>query len=425
MRIALAFCVLASLSRGIDANGRTTIPQSEYQARRNVLRSNLKGVFVAFGRSGTFDEQLRAGFFQEPYFYYLTGWTEPDAVAILTKDDEEFFLPSRDDRYERYYGRRTSPSDPDAVERTGFQKILPRSELERELFRLLGGGTKVEFLGPEPQSALLRQLLAFRPQVSLEDVTKLVDAQREVKSPNELAILQESADASVEAHEAAFRAVAPKTYEFQIAAVMQKTWEDRGCERAAYAPIVASGPNAVVLHYSAAKRQVKPGDLIVIDAGGECSYYAADITRTLPAGGRFSARQRELYDIVLGAQRAAIDAVKPGMVIGRKDTNGSLMQMAYNYMDTHGRDLHGDRLGKYVLHGLSHHIGLEVHDPGDIMEPLKPGMVISIEPGFYIREESLGIRIEDMIVVTENGHRVLTEKLPKDAEAIESRMQAQ
>jgi Xaa-Pro aminopeptidase len=424
MRIALALCVFASLFQVLPAEGRTVIPQSEYQARRKVLRGNLKGVFVAFGRSETADEQLRTGFFQEPYFYYLTGWTEPDAVAILTKDEEEVFLPPRDDRYERYYGHRISAADPDAVERTGFQKILARSELERELFRLLGGGKRVEFLRPEPQATLLRQVLALRPQVSVEDVTKLVDAQREVKSPNELAILQESADASVKAHEAAFRAVAPKMYEFQIAAVMQKVWEDRGCERRAYAPIVASGPNAVVLHYSADKRQVEPGDLVVIDAGSECSYYAADITRTLPAVGRFTARQREIYDIVLGAQRAAIDAVKPGMVIGRKDTNGSLMQIAYNYMDTHGRDLHGDRLGKYVLHGLSHHIGLEVHDPGDIMEPLKPGMVISIEPGIYIREESLGIRVEDMIVVTETGHRVLTENLPKDAEAIESRMQA-
>src|SRR5262249_50640605 len=136
----------------------------------------------------------------------------------------------------------------------------------------------------------------------------------------------------------------------------------------------------------------------------------------------FTARQLEIYNVVLEAQLAAIEAVKPGAVIGRKDTKGSLMQIAYDYMNTHGKDLHGEPLGKYVLHGLSHHVGLDVHDPGDIMEPLKPGMVITIEPGIYIREESIGVRIEDMVLVTDSGREVLTAALPKRSVDVERLM---
>ena len=183
--------------------------------------------------------------------------------------------------------------------------------------------------------------------------------------------------------------------------------------------IVASGPNAIVLHYAANRRRLQSGDVVVIDAAAECSYYAADITRTVPVGGHFSARQREIYDVVLGAQQAAIAAVKPGMVIGRKETKGSLMQIAYDYIDSHGKDARGQPLGNYVLHGLSHHIGIDVHDPGDIMAPLKPGMVISIEPGVYIRDENIGVRIEDMVLVTADGHRILTDALPKEAAEVE------
>jgi Xaa-Pro aminopeptidase len=160
------------------------------------------------------------------------------------------------------------------------------------------------------------------------------------------------------------------------------------------------------------------GDLLLIDAGAECGGYAADVTRTVPIGGKFSKRQREIYEVVLGAEKAALAAVKPGAVIGTHAPD-SVYQAAYDYINTHGKDLHGKRLGKYFTHGISHHIGLEVHDASDTTVPLAEGMVISVEPGIYIPEEQIGIRIEDMVVVTKDGARVLTAALPREAAEIE------
>jgi len=154
-----------------------------------------------------------------------------------------------------------------------------------------------------------------------------------------------------------------------------------------------------------------------MDVGAECTGYASDVTRTVPVDGRFTPRQREIYEIVLGAQMAAIAAVKPGVQI--RGEGKSLYQIAYDYINTHGRDLHGEPLGKYFVHGLSHHVGLDVHDESDINAPLKAGMVITIEPGIYILEETIGVRIEDMVLVTENGAKVLSAALPREPQQIE------
>src|SRR5207244_322055 len=138
----------------------------------------------------------------------------------------------------------------------------------------------------------------------------------------------------------------------------------------------------------------------------ECSDYATDVTRTVPAGGKFTPRQRELYEIVLGAQKAAIAAIKPGMRL--QGAGGTLQQIAYDYINTHGQDLHGEPLGKYFTHGIGHYVGLDVHDPGDASAPLKAGTILTIEPGVYLPEENIGIRIEDIVLVTDNGSKVLS-----------------
>ena len=163
---------------------------------------------------------------------------------------------------------------------------------------------------------------------------------------------------------------------------------------------------------------MESGDLVVLDVAGEYAHYAADITRTLPVNGRFTPRQREIYEIVLGAQKAAINAVKPGMSLGRRDSD-SLFQIAYNYINTHGKDSKGQPLGKYFTHGLGHHVGLYVHDPSNLQGRLEPGMVLTIEPGIYLPEENLGVRIEDMVLVTQDGHVLLTERLPREVEEVE------
>jgi Xaa-Pro aminopeptidase len=192
---------------------------------------------------------------------------------------------------------------------------------------------------------------------------------------------------------------------------MEYVHKSGGCEGEAYAPIVGAGFRSTVLHYNDVSGQVGDGDVVVLDVGCQYAGYAADITRTLPAGGKFSPRQREIYEIVLGAQNAALAAIKPGA------TMAELNKIARDYIDAHGKDREGRSLGRYFIHGLGHHVGLHVHDPGG--RALEPGMVFTVEPGIYIPEENLGVRIEDMVVVTETGYRLMTARLPRTAEEVE------
>jgi len=194
-----------------------------------------------------------------------------------------------------------------------------------------------------------------------------------------------------------------------------------GSEAEAYAPIVGAGPNSTALHYDNLGRKIQDGDIVVMDVGAQYSGYAADITRTVPANGKFTPRQREIYDIVLGAQNAALAALKPGADMCRKSKQ-SLYRISYDYINSHGKDLNGKPLGQYYIHGLGHNIGLNVHDPGDSCKPLMPGQVVTMEPGIYIPEENLGVRIEDDILITETGYKFLSQRLPRNPDEIEKIM---
>jgi Xaa-Pro aminopeptidase len=244
-----------------------------------------------------------------------------------------------------------------------------------------------------------------------------------VKAPTEIAFLREAIDLSLDAHDAAMRMTHPGLWEYQVAAKMVDVHAMGGSEAEAYAPIVGAGPNSTALHYDRLDRKIQDGDIIVIDVGAQYSGYASDITRTIPANGKYTPRQREIYEIVLGAQNAAIAALKPGAIVGCRGNKNSLQAIAYEYINTHGKDQHGKPLGQYFIHGLSHSIGLNVHDPGlDTCKPLLSGMVITVEPGIYIPEENLGVRIEDDVLVTETGNEVLSQKLPRDVDTIEKIM---
>jgi Xaa-Pro aminopeptidase len=184
---------------------------------------------------------------------------------------------------------------------------------------------------------------------------------------------------------------------------------------------VGAGPNSTALHYDKLGRKIEDGDIVVIDVGAQYSGYAADITRTVPANGKFAPRQREIYEIVLGAQNAALAALKPGTYMCGKGKQ-SLFKISYDYINSHGKDLKGKPLGQYFIHGLGHNIGLDVHDPGESCRALKPGQVVTVEPGIYIPEENLGVRIEDDVLITESGYELLSSKLPRTADEIEKIM---
>jgi Xaa-Pro aminopeptidase len=388
------------------------ITPQEYQQRRTELRKSLDGVMVLFGAEDPDD--LHTSFFQESNFLYLSGWREPGAIMLLTQQTEILFLPARDLRTELYTGRKLGPDDLEAPKQAGFDRVMPKSALESAFLKVLETAPRVYVIPGDVHSQKLRSLAVFHDEA---DAAQAIARLRMVKSPAEIELIAKATDATVAGHLAGWRKIHPGVWEYEIAADMTNVYFERGCERNAYSPIVGSGPNSVILHYAANHRRLDSGETVVADVGAECSDYATDVTRTVPAGGKFTPRQRELYEVVLGAQKAAIAAIRPGMRL--RGDGPSLHQIAYDYINTHGHDLHDQPLGKYFVHGLGHYVGLDVHDPGDSTAPLKVGTVITIEPGVYIPEENIGIRIEDIVVVTEDGCNVLSSALPREIADIE------
>lgn len=387
------------------------MPLEEFRSRRASLRKALDGVLLLIGRTEGRDEVYRSD--QEPNFYYLTGWIQPGARLLVTPTQEILFLPHHNERVEHYQGKRSSAEDSDVHAVTGFDEVLPIEKFEAELDRALTAHDKMYAPLNQPLAGKLQSLYPFR---DLSDATPLITKLRMKKSPAELAAIQRATDVSLEAQRAAWKRMTPGMFEYQISATLWNTYLENGCEGVAYSPIVGSGPNSTVLHYSVNQRRMDSGEVVVMDAAAQCDGYASDITRTVPVGGKFNARQREIYEIVLGAQNAAIAAAKPG--INLSGPVNSLTKIAKDYMDAHGKDLHGEPLGKYFIHGIGHQVGLQVHD-ASMEGPLEAGMVFTIEPGIYIPEENIGVRIEDVVLMTENGAKLLSEALPREPSQIE------
>lgn len=436
-------CILLVLAASAFALERQ--PNADYRARREALAQKAQdGVILLFARMEDEGGTTRSGFRQDPNFFYLTGWNEPDAALVIAPAvpasaghagrpyTEILFLPAHNVTVERWTGPKLGPENPQARVITGVDRVAVLDSLREELVRIL----------PSPRAKLYADLAgygerstatapldwlnranAFPNYISFEDVKPLLAARRVVKDGGEMELIRKAVDASVAAHLAAMHAMKPGVTEREIAALMIHEFERRGCERPAYAPIVGAGFNSTVLHYDANSARIQAGEVVVLDAAGEYSMYAADITRTLPASGKFSRRQRELYDIVLGAQQAAMDAFQTGKYVLDPTAENSIHKIAYDYINTHGMDKHGQPLGKYFIHGLGHHIGLQVHDSNPNV-PLDKGMVFTIEPGIYVPEENIGIRIEDMVWVDPNGKLVLlTGSLPRTADDVERAMQ--
>ncbi|HXX17572.1 MAG TPA: Xaa-Pro peptidase family protein [Candidatus Eremiobacteraceae bacterium] len=418
-------------------------PNSVYAARRAKLALNIDGPIILLGYSGKEEEAETYVFAQEENFYYLTGHNEEQAGLVIlppeahkSKSDdfaerEIFFLPPKDARKERWNGLRMSPSDPGIEMRAGFSVVKPMPELRATVERLARMYStfytilpyQKELGGYPHEKETVDWLKQVAPEANIKDIRSGIEELRLIKSPTELALLRQAIDLSLDAQFAAMKMMRAGLWEYQIAAKMVEIHAMGGSEAEAYAPIVGAGPNSTVLHYDKLGRKIEDGDIVVMDVGAQYSGYAADITRTVPANGKFTPRQREIYSIVLGAQNAAIDASKPGMDMCRKGDK-SVYKLAYDYINSHGKDLHGKPLGQYFIHGLGHSIGLNVHDPGDLCKPFVPGMVITIEPGIYIPEESIGVRIEDDLLVTDSGHELLSQRLPRDPDEIEKIMAA-
>jgi Xaa-Pro aminopeptidase len=442
---AMVLLALAALPFALPAAAqqrREREPNSVYAARRAKVAAAADAPIILTGLNGREEESQSYIFAQEENFYYLTGHNEEEAGLILLppddskakKDDfqgprEILFLPSKNPGKEKWNGVRMSPSDPGIQARTGFADVRSFSEMRATIEKLAKFYPafytilpyEKELGGYPHEKETVDWLKLAVPQANLKDIRSNITDLRLTKSPTEMVFLRQAIDLSLDAHFAAFKMMRPGLWEYQVAAKMVEVHAMGGSEAEAYAPIVGAGPNSTALHYDKLGRKIEDGDIVVMDVGAQYSGYAADITRTLPANGKFTPRQREIYDIVLGAQKAALAALKPGADMCRKGKQ-SLYKISYDYINSHGKDANGKPLGQYFIHGLGHNIGLNVHDPGDSCKPLVPGQVVTMEPGIYIPDENLGVRIEDDVLITETGYELLSSKLPRTADEIEKIM---
>jgi Xaa-Pro aminopeptidase len=399
----------------------------------------------------------------DSYFYYLSGFTEPDSVLVLvaahgsTAAQAILFCRQKNAEREIWDGFRHGPEGAKAA--FGFDAAFPIEELDTEMGRLLANAPATYYaLGHS--AALDLQMKTWLGGVRRQartgvtapavahDLLAILDEMRLFKDAGEQALMLRAATISGQAHERAMRASRPGMFEYEIEAELLHEFRRNGAQFPAYTPIVATGANACVLHYSANNAQSRDGDLILIDAGCELDSYAADITRTYPVNGRFSAPQKTLYELVLAAQAAALAQARPGAIYtsmhdaavkvlaqGMLDT-GLLDKAKFGNVD----DVVAERAHQqFYMHGTGHWLGLDVHDTGAYRDvhaegkpsrPLQAGMVLTVEPGIYVRPAEgvpeqfwhIGIRIEDDVLVTAGGHSILSEAAPKTVAAIEQTM---
>jgi Xaa-Pro aminopeptidase len=389
-------------------------------------------------------------FRQDSDFFYLTGFEEPDALAVVKPEADAkytLFVRARDPEREIWDGRRAGVEG--AKSDFGADESFPTAEFESKLADFLDGSEVLYYrLGVDQDldNTIVKEIARMRasnrkpihPPQTIVDPATIVHEMRVLKSADEIEIMQQAADIAAEAHCEAMRAAKPGMQEYQIEALIEQIFRRHGAAAPAYTSIVGAGPNATVLHYINNDGELRDGELLLIDAGAEYKGYASDITRTFPINGRYTPAQRDIYDLVLKAQMACVEMVRPGT------THDQLKQRSIEIL-TEGmvelgllegktEDLIKEKkYEKFYMHGLGHMLGIDVHDVGRYYygqesRALEAGVVMTVEPGIYIAPDTkdipekylgIGVRIEDDVLCTNNGPRVLTDKVPKHAEEIE------
>ena len=413
------------------------IPVERLSARRDGL-ARLMGSGIAVLRSSK-ERNIEGDYPQDSDyresndFFYLTGIESKDSWLVVVADSGRasrvtLYLPPRNPQSERWTGPTLGPGA-EATALTGISDVRSADSAESQVRSLLqtrtwsrkGGSLFVDRSQRAGQDSFLTALVFsgerdefMLPAVNLPAVVAQL---RLVKDEDEIRRMRAAIDLTAESLVDAMGAVKPGMTEYQIEALIEDGFRTRGAERLGFPSIIGSGPNSTTLHYDKNRRTIAAGDLVVMDVGGEYGYYSADVTRTVPIDGKYTARQRQIYDLVLATQQLGIDSVRPGMTIGE------LNRISREYMKAHSGTLCGSTTcDTYYIHGLSHWLGMDVHDVGDYTAPFAPGMVLTVEPGIYIPDEQLGVRIEDDVLVTATGHDLLSSKAPRSPDEIEKAM---
>lgn len=434
----LPLVVLAAPLAAQAGSPAGAVPPERLVARRAALLARMgTGIAVLRGTSERSidppdsDYPQDASFRQDNDVFYLTGLEEPDLWLVLIARDSattevRLYLPPRVPQREQWLGARLGPG-PEAAALVGLQpsQVFPADSAERDIEALVAAADSPARQGAlflkadrrTSETPFLQRLVGSG--VRMENLMPHLAALRVVKDDDEIARLRRAVNISAEGHLAAMRVAVPGAWEYELEAAAEGTFRRLGAERVGYPSIVGTGFNSTVLHYDESRAQLQAGDVVVMDMAAEFGYYTADVTRTIPASGRFTSRQRAIYDLVLGAQQAALDSVRPGV------TMTQLTQIARRHMRDHSGNLCGARTcDAFFIHGLGHWIGMDVHDVGSYGRPMVPGMVFTLEPGVYLPEEKLGIRIEDDVLVTPTGYELLSRGVPRAAAEVEAVMAA-
>lgn len=453
--------------------------------RREAIAKTIgeKSILIVFSapvrsKTGDVDYEYR----QQNNLFYLAGIKQTDSTLVImpgNKERKEFlFVSDRDPARETWTGKILSREE--VADISGIKNVYSASRFNEFIDAVLGGqpfdvyryapsreyenffqvlesGEALVYLVLENKPGLSGNLpreFEFANQlrerfvgISIRDTWPTLTRMRQVKSDYELKMLREAMDITGNALLAAYSAIKPGVWEYEIEAIIEQEYKRRNAD-VGFPSIVASGPNATTLHYEESQRQIQNGDLLLMDVGAEYNYYTADITRTIPANGKFSAEQAKIYQIVLDASEASMKVIKPGAKLpevhlaGTKVIKDGLKRLGLI------TDTSGDQYKIWFMHGVSHWLGMDVHDTGERWRPFEPGMVFTVEPGIYIRADALehlpatpenesfkkavlpaferykniGVRIEDDVVVTTNGYEVLSNKAPRTIQEIESTM---
>lgn len=423
---------LAEFMRRMDPNSVAIIPSA-----REATRSN--------------DTQYR--FRQDSDFLYLTGFEEPEAIAVVAPAREQkytLFVRPRDPEREIWDGRRAGVEG--AKSEYGADESLPTVEFDEKLQEILDGAEKLYYrlgVNPDLDDTIIRQISRMRalnrkpihPPQTIIDPATIVHEMRVLKSPEEIELMQRAADIAAQAHVEAMKAARPGMKEYEIEALIEQIFRRLGAAAPAYTSIIGAGANATILHYINNDGELRDGDLLLIDAGAEYRGYASDITRTFPINGRYTKAQREIYDLVLEAQMSCVEMVRPGTTHDQLKSHSIEVLtkgiVRLGLLKGEPEELIKEKkYEQFYMHGLGHMLGIDVHDVGRYYydkksRALEPGVVMTVEPGVYINPNTkdipeqylgIGVRIEDDVLCTANGPRVLTDKVPKQPDEIEKLM---
>jgi Xaa-Pro aminopeptidase len=438
LRYSFIFCLFFLIFQAVLFAQRTGYPKEEIVGRRNALMEQVKeGMVILFGEVSP---KPAAHLRQDNDFYYFTGVEDMNAILVMIPKtrDSFLFLPRMTAREEMVDGPNLL-KDKKAKEKTGLKEIHPLSYFDEFIARYTSRYKATFHLRLSPRDVVdgdrwetplrigrknrihyndqisldnyrIKKLKERYPSFEFKDIVPLVDSMRLIKSSVEIEILRRNGEISAEAVKQAILATRPGVFEYELEAAAIHVILKNGAKGPAYSPIVGSGPNTCIWHYSENSRKIEDGDLILMDFGANLDYLCIDITRTWPASGKFTPEQREVYTAALEVQKACLGAYRPGV------TAEDVKKHVSDVMKEKGIDPRG------LTGGIGHYVGMAVHDVGPQGIPLKEGMVFAIEPGLYYPEKNLGVRIEDTVLITKDGCEVLSKDVPKEIDEIEKLM---